>query len=104
MIIDLDRVEKYISLGFDKEDAVKRVEAEAKAEAKDNLKQQQQQQTQTPADQGESKEQINALISEIESLKTQIQNQALQGAQSGVNNNQETADDVMSRIFGGESK
>lgn len=100
MIIDLDRVEKYISLGFDKEDAVKRVEAEAKAEAKADLKQQQQ----TPSDQGESKEQIDALISEIESLKTQIQNQALQGAQSGVNNNQETADDVMSRIFGGETK
>lgn len=100
MIIDLDRVEKYISLGFDKEDAVKRVEAEAKAEAKADLKQQQQ----TPADQTDSKEQIDALITEIESLKTQIQNQALQGAQSGVNNNQETADDVMSRIFGGESK
>lgn len=100
MIIDLDRVEKYISLGFDKEDAVKRVEAEAKAEAKADQKQQQQTQT-DPAD---SKEQIDALISEIESLKTQIQNQALQGAQSGVNNNQETADDVMSRIFGGETK
>lgn len=101
MIIDLDRVEKYISLGFEKEDAVKRVEAEAKAEAKADLKQQQ---THTPADQGESKEQIDALKEEIESLKSQIQNQALQGAQSGVNNNQETADDVMSRIFGGESK
>lgn len=100
MIIDLDRVEKYISLGFDKEDAVKRVEAEAKAEAKADLKQQ----AQTPPDQTDSKEQIDALITEIESLKTQIQNQALQGAQSGVNNNQETADDVMSRIFGGESK
>lgn len=100
MIIDLDRVEKYISLGFDKEDAVKRVEAEAKAEAKADLKQQQQTQTE-PAD---SKEQIDALISEIESLKSQIQNQALQGAQSGVNNNQETADDVMSRIFGGTTK
>lgn len=100
MIIDLDRVEKYISLGFDKEDAVKRVEAEAKAEAKADLKQQ----TQVQSDQGESKEQIDALISEIESLKSQIQNQALQGAQSGVNNNQETADDVMARIFGGTSK
>ena len=100
MIIDLDRVEKYISLGFDKEDAVKRVEAEAKAEAKADLKQQ----AQVQSDQGESKEQIDALISEIESLKSQIQNQALQGAQSGVNNNQETADDVMSRIFGGTSK
>lgn len=100
MIIDLDRVEKYISLGFDKEDAVKRVEAEAKAEAKADLKQQ----AQTQTDQGESKEQIDALISEIESLKSQIQNQALQGAQSGVNNNQETADDVMSRIFGGTTK
>ena len=100
MIIDLDRVEKYISLGFDKEDAVKRVEAEAKAEAKADLKQQ----AQTQSDQGESKEQIDALISEIESLKSQIQNQALQGAQSGVNNNQETADDVMSRIFGGTTK
>ena len=100
MIIDLDRVEKYISLGFDKEDAVKRVEAEAKAEAKADLKQQ----AQTQTDQGESKEQIDALISEIESLKSQIQNQALQGAQSGVNNNQETADDVMARIFGGTSK
>lgn len=100
MIIDLDRVEKYISLGFDKEDAVKRVEAEAKAEAKADLKQQQQ----APPDQTDNKEQIDALITEIESLKAQIQNQALQGAQSGVNNNQETADDVMSRIFGGESK
>lgn len=100
-MIDLDRVEKYISLGFDKEDAVKRVEAEAKAEAKADLKQQQ---TQTQTDPADSKEQIDALISEIESLKTQIQNQALQGAQSGVNNNQETADDVMSRIFGGETK
>lgn len=100
MIIDLDRVEKYISLGFDKEDAVKRVEAEAKAEAKADLKQQ----AQTQTDQGESKEQIDALISEIESLKSQIQNQALQGAQSGVDNNQETADDVMARIFGGTSK
>ena len=100
MIIDLDRVEKYISLGFDKEDAVKRVEAEAKAEAKADLKQQ----AQVQSDQGESKEQIDALISEIESLKSQIQNQALQGAQSGVNNNQETADDAMSRIFGGTSK
>ena len=100
MIIDLDRVEKYISLGFDKEDAVKRVEAEAKAEAKADLKQQ----AQTQSDQGENKEQIDALISEIESLKSQIQNQALQGAQSGVNNNQETADDVMSRIFGGTTK
>lgn len=102
MIIDLDRVEKYISLGFDKEDAVKRVEAEAKAEAKADMKQQQQ--TQTPADQGDSKEQIDALISEIESLKTQIQNQALQGAQSGVNNTQESADDVMNRIFGGSNE
>lgn len=100
MIIDLDRVEKYISLGFDKEDAVKRVEAEAKAEAKADLKQQ----AQVQSDQGESKEQIDALISEIESLKSQIQNQALQGAQSGVDNNQETADDVMARIFGGTSK
>lgn len=100
MIIDLDRVEKYISLGFDKEDAVKRVEAEAKAEAKADLKQQAQAQT----DQGESKEQIDTLISEIESLKSQIQNQALQGAQSGVDNNQETADDVMARIFGGTFK
>lgn len=100
MIIDLDRVEKYISLGFDKEDAVKRVEAEAKAEAKADLKQQAQAQT----EQGESKDQIDALISEIESLKSQIQNQALQGAQSGVNNNQETADDVMARIFGGTTK
>ena len=102
MIIDLDRVEKYISLGFDKEDAVKRVEAEAKAEAKADLKQQQQ--TQTPSDQGDSKEQIDALINEIESLKTQIQNQALQGAQSGVNNTQESADDVMNRIFGGSNE
>lgn len=100
MIIDLDRVEKYISLGFDKEDAIKRVEAEAKAEAKADLKQQ----AQTQTDQGENKEQIDALISEIESLKSQIQNYALQGAQSGVNNNQETADDVMSRIFGGTTK
>ena len=100
MIIDLDRVEKYISLGFDKEDAVKRVEAEAKAEAKADLKQQ----TQVQSDQTDSKEQIDALISEIESLKSQMQNQALQGAQSGVNNNQETADDVMSRIFGGTTK
>ena len=102
MIIDLDRVEKYISLGFDKEDAVKRVEAEAKAEAKADLKQQQQ--TQIPSDQGESKEQIDALKEEIDSLKSRIQNQALQGAQSGVDNNQETADDVMARIFGGTSK
>ena len=100
MVIDLDRVEKYISLGFDKEDAVKRVEAEAKAEAKADLKQQ----TQVQSDQTDSKEQIDALISEIESLKSQMQNQALQGAQSGVNNNQETADDVMSRIFGGTTK
>ena len=99
-MIDLDRVEKYISLGFDKEDAVKRVEAEAKAEAKADLKQQAQVQT----DQTDSKEQIDALISEIESLKSQMQNQALQRAQSGVNNNQETADDVMSRIFGGTTK
>lgn len=99
-MIDLDRVEKYISLGFDKEDAVKRVEAEAKAEAKADSKQQ----TQVQSDQTDSKEQIDALISEIESLKSQMQNQALQGAQSGVNNNQETADDVMSRIFGGTTK
>ena len=35
-MIDLDRVAKYVELGFDKEDAVKRVEKETKEEMKKN--------------------------------------------------------------------
>ena len=33
-MIDLDRVARYVELGFDKEDAVKRVEKETKEEMK----------------------------------------------------------------------
>ena len=35
-MIDLDRVARYVELGFDKEDAVKRVEKETKEEMKKN--------------------------------------------------------------------
>lgn len=37
-MIDLDRVQQYINLGFEKEDAIKRVEKEMKEEEKKNIK------------------------------------------------------------------
>lgn len=99
MARDLERVEQYIKLGFDKEEALKMVDIEAKADAKAEAIKQTEKEVNNDSDLAEA---IANFQEQINKLKADIQNNNLNGARSEAPNT-DKPEDVMTRIFGGNT-
>lgn len=101
MARDLERVEQYIKIGYDKDEAIKMVDEEAKADAKAEAKAQASKQTKEDVNNdSDLAEAIANFQEQINNLKADIQNNNLNGARSEAPNT-DKPEDVMTRIFGG---
>ena len=99
MARDIERVKQYIEIGFDKDEAIKMVDAEAKAEAKAEASKQTENEVNNDSDLAEA---IANFQEQINNLKADIQNNNLNGARSEAPNT-DKPEDVMTRIFGGNT-